>query len=729
MYCSVISLSAQTNIPMGTWRMHISYNNIGSVTSGENKIYGAALNSILVLDLDDNSVSTYSKINGLAGTAISFISYDIVTNQLLIAYADGDLDIIKENTIINFDRLKDPSIPGSKKIHNISFKDGNAYLSADYGLVVFSMTQLEVKETWRDLGPNGEPLSITQSTFKADSIFLATSNGVLGGDLQDNLLDFNNWKRFDTGAFNAPVQGISFFNDFIYAAISNEGIFGYEGGVWVKESFLQNETFKSLTSSLNNLMICEDDQVWKLSKENILTKVNSTLISEPNFAMEDEQGNISIGDSNTGLIIGSENSFTSQIPNGPAFRIATRLKYLDGKIYAVQGGYTSSYQPGGNPGTVSIFSSGQWSSEVSPANDITDIDFTNGTINTSSFGYGVQVGNIVTPNEIYNDTNSTLINLVPGENQVSISSIESSGNELWVGDYGTPSSLHLFKDNTWQAFNFPFSAAQYPLDLLIDYTGSVWATLNPTLGGGLLVFNKEENKTAYLTNQNNSGGLPSRNVNAITQDRDGYVWAGTDKGVAYFFNPREVFSTNVNAVLPIFDNRYLLSDEKITAIAVDGGNRKWIGTERGVWLFSPTGEELVYSFTTENSPLLSNVIISIAIDPISGEVFFSTDKGIVSFRSGATESEFTYQSVKIFPNPVTPSFNGLVGISGLATDPVVKITDVNGKLIWQSQANGGTATWNVRDHKGKRPSTGMYLVFSATQDGSESYVGKIAVIN
>jgi hypothetical protein len=445
--------------------------------------------------------------------------------------------------------------------------------------------------------------------------------------------------------------------------------------------------------------------------------------------MEDEQGNISIGDSNAGLIIGSENSFTSQIPNGPAFRIATRLKYLDGKIYAVQGGYTSSYQPAGNPGTVSIFSSGQWSSEVSPANDITDIDFTNGTINTSSFGYGVQVGNIVTPNEIYNDTNSTLINLVPGENQVSISSIESSGNDLWVGDYGTPSFLHLFKDNTWQAFNFPFSAAQYPLDLLIDYTGSVWATLNPTLGGGLLVFNKEENKTAYLTNQNNSGGLPSRNVNAIAQDRDGYVWAGTDKGVAYFFNPREVFSTNVNAVLPIFDNRYLLSDEKITAIAVDGGNRKWIGTERGVWLFSPTGEELVYSFTTENSALLSNVIIAIAVDPISGEVFFSTDKGIVSFRSGATESEFTYQSVKIFPNPVTPSFNGLVGISGLATDAIVKITDVNGKLIWQSQANGGTAAWNVRDYQGKRPSTGMYLVFSATQDGSESYVGKIAVIN
>jgi hypothetical protein len=91
----VSSVSAQTNIPLGTWRTHISYNNIESVTAGNNKIYAAALNGILVLDRDDNSITTYSKINGLAGTAISFINYDLVTNQLLIAYADGDLDIIR----------------------------------------------------------------------------------------------------------------------------------------------------------------------------------------------------------------------------------------------------------------------------------------------------------------------------------------------------------------------------------------------------------------------------------------------------------------------------------------------------------------------------------------------------------------------------------------------------------------------------------------------------------
>lgn len=718
----------QTDIPLGAWRMHISYNNINSVTFSDDKIFGAAENGIVVLDRDEYSLTSYSKLNGLTGSTISFINYDKVTNQLMVAYADGNLDIIKENVVTNFDRLTNPTIPGSKKINHINFSDGFAYLSADYGVVVFSMTQLEVKETWRDLGSTGELIGINQSAFKGDSIFLATTNGVLAGDLDDNLLDFNNWKRFDENEFAGTIQGVAIFNHKIYATVNNAGVFNYESGLWSKESFLENITFQSLTASTDNLLICESNHVWKLPASNALTEVSSSLITTPKFALQDDQSKIWVGDASNGLLSDASGSFSNYLPNGPAFTSATRLKYLDGKLYALQGGYTSTLQPKGNPGVVSIFSSAQWSQEISPVNDITDIDFANGILYTSSFGYGVQSGSISNPAVIYNETNSSLINLSPGLNRVNISAIENSSDGLWVGNYGASSPLHLFKDNAWQAFNFSLSAARFPLDLLIDYAGSVWTIINPSQSGGLFVFNREINETAYLTNQAGVGGLPSRNVYAIAQDRDGYIWVGTDKGVAYFFNPAEAFSTSINAILPIFDNRYLLSDEKITAIAVDGGNRKWIGTERGVWLFNPTGEELVYSFTTENSPLISNVILSIAIDPMSGEVFFSTDKGIVSFRSDATESQFTFQSVKVFPNPVTPDFNGTVGISGLATDAIVKITDVSGKLIWQTQANGGTATWNVRDYNGRRASTGMYLIFSATQGGGESFVGKIAVI-
>jgi len=147
-----------------------------------------------------------------------------------------------------------------------------------------------------------------------------------------------------------------------------------------------------------------------------------------------------------------------------------------------------------------------------------------------------------------------------------------------------------------------------------------------------------------------------------------------------------------------------------------------------VWLFDQTGEKLIYNFTMENSPLLSDRIISITIDPISGEVFFGTDKGMASFRSTATQSTNRFADVKIFPNPVNADFNGQVAINGLYRDAIVKITDMGGRLIWQTQANGGTAIWNARQVNGNRVNTGMYLVFATAEDGSERHVGKIAVI-
>jgi hypothetical protein len=263
---------------------------------------------------------------------------------------------------------------------------------------------------------------------------------------------------------------------------------------------------------------------------------------------------------------------------------------------------------------------------------------------------------------------------------------------------------------------------------MVDENNFVWMLLNPLQGGGALVFDPASNQSSYLTDLVGAGGLPSKAVRSIALDRDGYVWVGTDAGVAYFFDSQEVFTTTVDAIKPIFDNRFLLKSEKIKAIAVDGGNRKWMGTENGVWLFNSTGEELIYNFTTDNSPLISNIINDIEINDETGEVFFATDKGIVSYRSGATRSTLSFDGVKIFPNPVTAQFNGTIGISGLATDAVVKITDVSGKIVWQTQANGGTAIWNLQDVHGRKVSTGIYLVFAATQDAAENVVGKIAIV-
>src|SRR5688572_10211143 len=216
--CHLSIVNCAQEIPIGTWRTHSSFNSIQSVSIGANHVYASASNGVMIYNLADNSLSAITKLDGLSSTGITQVAADQPRQQVLITYADGNVDILRENEMINFDRLKNSTtITGSKRINHIALNGALAYLSTDYGLVVFDLVQLEVKETWRDLGSAGEKIKIYQSTFYSDSIFLATEKGVLAGDMSDNLLDFNNWKRFNTGVFSGNIQSITMFNSKVYA--------------------------------------------------------------------------------------------------------------------------------------------------------------------------------------------------------------------------------------------------------------------------------------------------------------------------------------------------------------------------------------------------------------------------------------------------------------------------------------------------------------------------------
>jgi hypothetical protein len=174
----------------------------------------------------------------------------------------------------------------------------------------------------------------------------------------------------------------------------------------------------------------------------------------------------------------------------------------------------------------------------------------------------------------------------------------------------------------------------------------------------------------------------------------------------------------------------LLENEKITCMVVDGSNRKWIGTEKGgVFLISADGSQQIQNFNIDNSPLLSNTIFSIAINSESGEVFIATDEGLVSYRGDATDGTDVYGKVYAFPNPVRPNYTGPIAIKGLLRDADVKITDIAGRIVYQTKANGGTAVWNGNDFNGERARTGVYLVFSTNSDGTQTNVTKIMLVN
>lgn len=729
--CQLSSVTYAQDIPIGTWRLHVSYADIHSISVTASKIYAAAPNGLMIFDLNDQrEITTLTKIDGLSNKNITQVAFDQQRSQLLITYADGDMDIVRNKEIVNFNTLKNStSVSGSKRINHISIQGSLAYLSTDFGVVVFDLIQLAIKETWRDIGMGGAELEINQSTFARDSIFLATETGILAGDLEDNLLDYNNWKRFTSGALNGDIPSITTFNNQVYAAVNGSGIYKYNINVWQIEPYVQAFQYRNITAN-NTLLITAEESLYRVTAAGNVTEIFSPMITDPNIAFEDEAGKLWVGDSQYGLVTDFPGTFASIETNGPTFLPGFRLQYNNPKktMYALSGGFNSSLAPLGRVEDINKFSAGFWNIEP----DFLDKDITAIHFDTkwyiASCGYGVQVIS-ESASILFDETNSPLQNVAAGRN-VRVTDIAPSPQGVWVTNAGASQPLHLLKsDNTWESFSFPaISAARYPTNIEVDYLGNVWMALNPSNGGGIVVFNKSTGQTAYLTDVANAGGLPGKSVYSMAMDRDGFVWVGTDKGVAYFPDPSRVFGA-VNAVKPVFDNRFLLRDERVTAIEVDGGNRKWMGTENGIWLFDEFGERQIHNFTATNSPLVSNNIVDLEIDRNTGELFIITDAGMASYRADATAGETNFDDVKIFPNPVTNRFNGQVGISGLVTDAIVKITDVSGKLVWQTKANGGSVAWNVHDYNGRRAATGMYLVFCIAQDGTESMVGKIAVVN
>jgi hypothetical protein len=238
-----------------------------------------------------------------------------------------------------------------------------------------------------------------------------------------------------------------------------------------------------------------------------------------------------------------------------------------------------------------------------------------------------------------------------------------------------------------------------------------------------------DDQSKLLTSATGNGAIPGNKVYSIAEDNDGEIWIGTDEGVAVFYSPENVF-TNYNydaqrILIPRNDGTgladILLEFETITAIAVDGANNKWIGTDRsGVFQLSPDGQKELNHFTEQNSPLFSNNISSIAINHKTGEVFFGTAKGIISYKSEATGGSETIVDAYAYPNPVSSGYTGPIAIIGLPENADFKITDINGRLVYNGYAQGGQAIWYGTNHEGRRVQSGVYLVFVTDINGENS---------
>ena len=743
-------ITAQNEIPIGSWRTHFSYRDAHSLAISEFGVYCGGANTLFFLDFQDQNLERIGKLDGLSEGGFSTIAFHSDRKVLVIAYTNGNIDLLSNNLVTNIDAFFEDQSTGSKKINHISFDGDLAYLATDVGVVVIDLVKAEVMEAYKNLGENGEIISINHGAIFNDTIFLATQVGILAGSLDAsvNLQDFRNWKRFDRSDGMPPVaiSTVAANERQLFATIDYDGIYKYHQANWQK---LYSENIKRFISASSGtpILITDQRKILSIDTNDQVEEIDHSSFLKPKAASYLD-GNLWIADSVNGMVTDTFGEFISLYPNGPFSDSIASAHFQGDKVIALPAGFDKLRNPLRTTLGFYLFDQNDWnnynaSNEIGtqpfPAvKDLVDISFNplNNKFYMASFGEGMVEWEPDAETRILDETSpgSTLENIMPGGRNVWVNSVKvDQQGMVWVLNYGNARPIHRYhpESENWTAFESDFQAGKYPLDLQIAQNDDMWLPLDPAQGGGIWVFNPGSSLQRHLTNTVDEGGLPGRTVRDLQIDHSGQVWLATEEGVFHYPFPFDILdSTPVNASAVLIEGRPLLADEPVTCISVDGGNRKWIGTNNGVWLVSEQGDEVIQNFNVENSPLPSNKILDVTINQNNGEVFIVTDLGMVSYRGTATNGGSTQEAkVKIFPNPVNREYQGLVGISGVVSNATVKIADLTGKLVNEVRASGSTAVWNINDFQGRRVSSGVYLIFSSSPDGEETFIGKIAVIN
>ena len=762
----VVLLSAQT--PIGSFRDHLSYNRFHSVAVAD-EVYAAGESGILYFpknkeDITASEMYKWSKSKGLSDVDIAKIAYDKSTRNLVISYDNGNLDFIVEDRLTNVPDVKNKQLSGSKSVRRICFDGQLCYLVYDFGVVVLDLSNYLIRDTWyvNSLGDH----VVFDMAITLDRFYLATDIGVYSIDKHDPVqADFVAWRwEADLGLreynFIAACQQKVFVNrnsdehDGNGQLVVTDSVYVLEDGGWRYDPGFDAQDVRAFVVCEGAFLMVDWQNVVVYENDYYDFKYFYEEGVFPSLQYADAEGdNVWVADDENGLwrwnrVSGQLTLLTS---DGPYSDKSYSLSCEGGVLAVTAGGY-NLWAPAYFEPACSFFQNEQWSyistefQTPSYAHDLVKV-----VINpnkpeecyVSSWGNGLYKcvnGHVVT---FYDQSNSPLRGMTSEEvARVSGLCYDAYGN-LWVANSGTSYILHVLKtDNTWVTINnLRGDAATVAQHVYVDSRGYKWITFPRSTTQSLYVY--DDNKTIEnqtddrlrVVNMNAAAEVESSVVKCITEDKNGRMWIGTDKGVKVIYEPSRVFDgTSLPKNIILEQGGYtavLLEFEEVSCIAVDGANRKWMGTTRaGVFLVSDNGTEELMHLTTDNSSLLSNVIYDIAIDGTTGEVFFSTDKGVCSYRGTATEGEEEwYIDVKVFPNPVHSGYTGVIAVSGLMENSFCKIVDAAGNLIWQGYANGGELVWDGKDFKGRRPATGVYFVFSSSQTGKEKNVAKILFIN
>jgi hypothetical protein len=738
------------------WKGYFSYNQIKDVSESSNKLFAAAENALFTKNLTTNELKTINTIDGLSGQTISAMYHSEAFNKTVLGYENGLMIVINDadGTMLKVVDIINKNIPSNiKKVNHFMEYDGILYVSCDFGIVQYKLATLEFGDTYF-IGPSGQEIRVYQTAVFNNEIYAVTQfYGIRKASTTNpNLNDYAQWQVFDNGYWN----GIINFNNQLVAMNANNIIYRHNGAAFQQIGTLGQPCLDFRAFS-NCLIVTSSSKVMIFNQalSPIVTIQNSQVTTLPvTFTCATVIGsNIYIGTNENGILnstISIPTAFEFIMPDGPQKNNMFSISSSVSNLWAVYGGYDITYNPytyiGFNLTEFGISKFNETSgwknipySDVLNAHNLVRIaidpnDEKNVYIGSYHNGLLKVVDDI--PTTLYDNTNSTLQISVGSEIWVNSTTFDKSGN-LWMTDSRTERALNVLKSGgTWQNYDMTSVLDNFANNdfckIAIDKSGTKWIA---SYKNGVIAFNENSNVGfKKMTQGEDIGNLPSIDVRAIAVDNRNQVWIGTNKGLRVLSSTGAYNSPDqmkANAI--IFDEnglaRELLQDQYISDIVVNGSNQKWISTvDSGVFLFSANGQETIYHFTIDNSPLPSNVINDVEINPITGEVFFATDKGLVSFKGTSTRPADNLDAVYVYPNPVRPNFTGTVKVAGLVSKANIKITDIEGNLVYETTSEGGTIEWDTTAFGKYKVASGVYMIFIAAEDASETAVKKVMIV-
>lgn len=770
-----LTLSNGQSTTTGSWEAYFSYNSIKDIEIGSDIIYAASENAIFTYDPYTNSIETITTIEGLSGDYITTIKYSENYNLLMIGYETGLMEVydLNTNTVLKVvDILNQITIPpNNRRINDFYEFDNLVYISTNYGISIYDMQSLEFGDTYY-IGFNGTQTRVHQITLNNNEIYAATSDGLKKANLNNpNLIDFQFWQTPFLGDFLSVIsiadQVFTIKSDNILYAVNDNSL---------SPVLSFTEPILRLEPNENNFSIITANKVYYYQEDlSLLSSYNNSPDLNTTFTTSKIFNDIIyIGTLGSGMLKTSNNSndlYEKIIPNGPLRNNPFSLHFGYGDLWVTFGDYDEDFNP--NPNReygFSFLENNIWTNvsydsiqqniekPVYNLNAIAINPVNSDQVFISSFQHGLLKFEKNNSLELLDDTNSALQSLVlAGSNYKSIRVSDLKFDNqgfLWSLTSLVEDPLKKFNltTNQWQTYSFSSIIDDPILDengfgpLVIGPDGTKWVG---SYRNGVIGFNDNGNLIRQIVGED-VANLPINHIKSLALDNNNILWIGTYKGLRILYNTSNFFTEDVITTSPIIfieDGlpKELLELQFITAIIVDGSNNKWISTvDSGVFYLSSDGQNTIYHFTKDNSPLPSNGITSMAQNQNDGTIYFGTNRGLVAFKAGGSSPSNSLEDAYAYPNPVRPGFNieiDKIKIKNLSENINIKITDIEGNLVAEAQSNtnlrfkgynlaidGGTAYWNGKNLADRTVASGVYVVLISDLNTIETNVLKIMLI-